>query len=172
MYKLIFALLVGAATSSAASLTLNLDTVSLSALPGETLFFSGSITSTFLATVDLNAINLNLGGDFLVDSSPFFLGPLTVSAGGTTVNFTLFQVTVNDPFTVPYGLYTGTISLLGGVEVNDVYDPNILDPLGDATFSIEVQDPSTAVPEPAFGPMVLAVTAGLVAYRRRQTGVW
>lgn len=166
MYKLILALLLGVAAASAASLTVTLDNVSFSALPGSVVTVTGTIASDYGATVDLNSINISLGGDFTVDSSSFFAGPLTVSANGSTLNYTLFTLTPNDPFTFPYGLYTGTISILGGVEVGNVYDPNVYDLLGETQFNINVADPSTGIPEPATSALILMAAAGWGLYRR------
>ena len=166
MYRLILALLLGATAASAASLTVTLDTVSFSTLPGSVVSVTGSITNGYGETVDLNSINISLGGDFTVDSSPFFAGPLTVSANGSTLNYTLFTFTPNDPFTFPYGIYTGTISILGGVEVGNVYDPNGYDLLGETQFDIHVADPSTGVPEPATSSLFLMAAAGWCLYRR------
>ena len=170
MRKMLLTLLLSVAPIWASALTLNLDSSTLTALPGGSVTFSGTISSDFPATVDLNSISVNLVGDFTVDTTPFFLGPLTVAANGSTVNFALFTVTVADPFALPYGVYSGTISLLGGVEVGDVYDPNVLDLLGESAFSVEVLDPgATAVPEPASGLLLLlaAAAAGGVWLRRR-----
>ena len=57
-------LLVGLLLSfaaSAATLTLNLDSPTLSVLPGQNALFTGTLTSTYDVTLDLNSISVNLG---------------------------------------------------------------------------------------------------------------
>jgi len=177
LHKLLLALLLCAAPSGAATITLNLASSSIAGVPGETLTFLGSISSTYGVTVDFNSIsvNLNLGTGFLVDNLPFFLGPITVSANGNTGEFALFTVTANNPFLNPYGIYAGTISILGGAEVGGVYDPGILDLLTTTSFSVVVNNPATpitsaAIPEPATWPLVLAAGGSLWLYKRRRRG--
>ena len=169
MLKLIFSLVLSVATAAAASLTINFDSPTLPAAPGQTVTFSGTITNGFSATVALNSLSVNItGSGFTTDSSLFFLGPPTVDGNATTVNFSFFAVTVDDPFANPDGLYGGTMDLLAGVQVGGIPDPNVLDLLGSANFQINVATAtSNDVPEPAARALVLATMAFLVGYRRR-----
>lgn len=167
MLKLIFSLVMSVATACAASLTINFDFPTLSVAPGQTVTFSGTISNGFSSTVDLNSLNVNITGNgFTVDSMPFFLGPATVDGNSTTVNFSFFAVTLDDPFAYPGGIYSGTLDLLAGVQVGGIADPNVLDLLGSANFQLDVVS-SSGVPEPASGAMVVAAVALLAGYRRR-----
>lgn len=168
MKKILVGFLLSLAMASAGTLTLNLDTNTASLLPGQTATFTGTLTSTYSVDVDLNGLNINLPGDFLSDSLPFFLtGPLSIGANSTSAPFDLFTVMPNAPFSGPFGIYNGTISVLGGAQINGVYDPNVFDQLADQSFSVVVLDPGTTVPEPASGPVVLLVVAGALLYMRR-----
>ncbi len=170
LHKLLLALLLCAAPSWAESLTITLTPATLPALPGQVITFNGTIASGYSVTVDLNSISVNLGSGFLVDVTPFFLGPLTLAPNAVTANFPLFTVEVANPFTNPIGSYSGTISILGGAEVNNFYDPGVLDPLGSATFNIVVNEPSSAVPEPATWQLALAAGASLGFFHKRRSG--
>jgi hypothetical protein len=168
MKKLLVGLLLSFAAASAATLTLNLDSPTLSVLPGQNALFTGTLTSTYDVTLDLNSISVNLGGDFLIDTLPFFLtGPLTIAANSTSAPFEFFTATPNDPFTGLFGSYSGTITIFGGAQVNGLSDPSVLDQLGDQSFSVVALDPVAAVPEPASGSMLLLAAAGAFVYRRR-----
>src|ERR1700722_3716391 len=96
--------------------------------PGQTFTFSGAITNDAQSTVDLNGIDVTLDGSlFQVDVSPFFSGPPTVAAGTSTQSFAQFSVTVDLPYTAPPGIQTGTLTILGGVEMGNAYDPTVQD---------------------------------------------
>lgn len=171
LHKLLLALLLCAAPSWAALITIVLTPPTQPAFPGQVLTFNGMIASDSAVTLDLNSISVNLGSGFLVDVTPFFLGPLTLLPNTVSPNFALFTVEVANPFANPTGLYSGTISILGGAEVNNVYDPGVLDPLGSATFNIVVSnEPSSAVPEPATWQLVPAVGASLCFFHKRRSG--
>lgn len=167
MLKLLFSLLIGVATASAATLTVNLDFPTLAVAPGQTVTFSGTISNGFADAVDLNSLNVNLSGSgFTVDPTPFFFGPLTVDGNATTVNFSFFSVAVDDPFAFPSGLYSGTIDVLGGVQVGGIPDPTVQNLLGQAAFEVNVLE-ATQVPEPASAPLLLVTGAALGLYRLR-----
>lgn len=167
MLKLLFSLFLTVAAACAASLTVNLDFPTLSASAGQTVTFTGTISNGFTDTVDLNSLSVNVtGSGFTADTTPFFLGPLDVTGLSTTVSFALFSITLDDPFPSPSGLYNGTVDLLGGVQVGGVPDPGVFNLLGQGTFEVNVVQ-ATDVPEPAFGPMLLAAGGVAVFYRRR-----
>jgi len=152
-----FAILPGA-TARADSIAINLMPSILSAAPGQTVTFSGTITNLANATVDLNSCDVNLAGPFTTDScvdflffAPLFLGPLETSAP-----FDMFTVTVDQPFTGSSGLpYPGNFTVLGGP------DGDAQNVLGQATFAV------VATPEP--GTLVLLGLALLMtlAFGRR-----
>ena len=150
------------------ALTIALDPNIVTLSPGDSFTFSGIISNTGPATVDLNGIDVTLNGSlFQFDITPFFSGPLTVAAGTSTPTFALFSVTVDLPYNAPAGLQAGTLTILGGVEVNDVYDPTVQDFQGAATFSINV----ASVPEPSsFAMMTPALLAGIgfLTYHRKK----
>src|SRR5580704_1762459 len=96
--------------------------------------------------VDLNNIDVSLAGMFSVDVSPFFAGPPTVDASTSlvtsrTVDFALFTVLVNQPYTAPPGPQTGVLTILGGVEGVNGYDPSVQNFLGSVTFDVNVIAP-------------------------------
>jgi len=127
--------------------------------PGQTFNFSGLISNNDQSTVDLNNIDVTLDGSlFQVDLSPFFSGPLTVGPEATTLPFTLFSITVDVPYDAPPGVQTGTVTILGGVEVGGTYDPTVQDFLGSAPFNVNV----VSTPEPStFAMISLPMLAGI-----------
>jgi hypothetical protein len=127
--------------------------------PGQTFTFSGVIANNDQSTVDLNNIDVTLDGSlFQVDPSPFFSGPLTVGPEASTPPFPLFSVTVDLPYTAAPGIQTGTLTILGGVEIGGAYDPTVQDFLGSAPFSVNV----ASTPEPTtFAMTTLAILAGI-----------
>lgn len=163
MHRILLSLLLAAASTYAASVTLTLDSNSLSALPGQVITFSGTVNNGLGSEVFLNTLNVNLaGGGLTTDSLVFFLGPASVNGLTTTPSFDWFTVTVANPFNFPFGAYSGTIDLLGGA---DAFAQDIL---SQTTFTVTVLDPATVVPEPALAPGVLALALGYWGYRRRQ----
>jgi hypothetical protein len=143
-----------------------LDSPQLTAAPGQTITFRGVIANNDLFTVDLNAISVSLNGMFTEDLTPFLSGPLTVAASTPTMtsqtpDFDFFKVTVDLPYTDPFGVKSGTLTILGNVETNGVYNPDIKNPLGSTTFSVNVNN----VPEPATFTVVLLGAALLFLCR-------
>jgi hypothetical protein len=167
----LFALLLASSNIWADDLFVQLDSPTLTAGPGDTLTFSGFIVNNDNFVIDLNSIDITLNGMFTTDNTVFFLGPLTIDAspGTQTIDFQFFSVTVNDPYTDLDGIQTGTVTILGNVETTGAPDISILNPLGSATFSIDVN----TTPEPSSFALMLAslagVTAGamLISWRRR-----
>src|SRR5580698_2397024 len=164
----LFALLLVGSNLWASDVFVQLDSPTLTAGPGDTITFAGIIVNNDDFVIDLNSIDITLNGMFATDPSPFFLGPLTIDAPpGTTetIDFQLFSVTVNDPYSDPDGIQTGTVTILGNVETNGTPDFNAQNPLGSATFNVDVQ----TAPEPSSFAMMLASLAGatLISRRRR-----
>lgn len=143
-----------------------LDSVAITAAPGNQITFGGIIFNNGLSTVDLNGISISLNGMFTVDTTPFFSGPLTVSAPGPfsfpqTGDFSMFNVTVNSPYTDPDGLNMGTLTILGNVEGSGGYDPTIENSLGSTQFFVAV----VTTPEPSAFLLILLGTALLVLFQ-------
>jgi PEP-CTERM motif len=167
----LFALSLVSSNVRASDLFLQLDSPTLTGGPGDTLTFSGTIVNNDDFAIDLNGIDISLNGMFTTDNTLFFFGPASIDAppGTETVDFELFSVTVNDPYTDPLGIQTGTATILGNVETNGMPDLNAQNPLGSATFNVDV-----TTPEPSsFAMMMLASLAGaaaaatLISRRRR-----
>jgi hypothetical protein len=155
-----------AATAWADDVLITLDSDTLTALPGQTVTFSGSIFNEDSSTVDLNGIDVTLNGMlFQIDLTPFFFGPPTVGASNPpfdtdTGDFQLFSVTVDDPYDAAYGVESGSVTILGGVEVGNVYDPTQQNPLGSTKFNVDVD--VVVTPEPStLALMLTAVFGGL-----------
>src|SRR5580698_10477859 len=142
IYTFILAALLGAGGLRANDVFIGLDVSTVTLSPGDTFIFSGAIANEDLSTVDLNNIDITLDGSlFQVDPSFFFSGPPTVAAGASTPSFLLFSVTVDLPYTAPPGVQTGTLTILGGVEIGNTYDPTVQDFLGSVPFSVNVSTP-------------------------------
>ena len=133
---------------------------------GSTLTFDAMMAAPpkIGAPIFLNAIDFTLAAGLdsnLIDPTPFFVNfPLSLN-GGDSVTAALFAITL--PAGIAPGAYISQISVLGGVDEND------LTVLGSDTFEIDVRGTSP-IPEP--GTWVLLVTgtgvlAGLVYSRRR-----
>src|ERR1700722_4627806 len=164
------AALLIAGCAHADEITINLDAPLQNASAGDLLSFMGTITNNDVVTIDLNAVSVSIPGLFAADETPFItFGPPTVDGGQTTVDFTLFTVTVGNPFTDPSGMYTGTATVLGNVETGGVYDPNAMDFLGDTTFSVNVTGGTVgSVPEVSTIWMLLPALGFLFVLRRRR----
>ena len=105
------------ATARADSLSITFDHSILSAAPGQTVTFRGTITNLENAIVDLNSCDVNLTGPFTTDSCVDFLlfAPLFLGPHETSAPFDMFTVTVDQPFTGPFGLqFPGIFTVLGG----------------------------------------------------------
>lgn len=164
--KLCLATLLFAAGSAwATDVYIMLDAPTLTGSSGDLLSFNGTITSNDMVTIDLNEINVSLPGMFTVDETPFLLGPPTIDPLGTTIDFTLFTVAINAPYTDPLEPVNGTITILGGLESGNVYDPTTTSYLGQAGFTVDVATPeySTA------GMLLPGVTCLWLIRRRRRT---
>jgi hypothetical protein len=166
---LLFALLLAGARGWASDVQIQLDSSTLNAPPGGTVTFSGVIVNEDNFVIDLNSIDVTLDGMFTVDDTPFFLGPASIGtpSGTQTIDFQMFAVSVNLPYTDPLGIKTGTLTILGNVETNGVPNLNVQNPLGSVTFGVNVIG---AAPEPSTFVLILAAMAGaggLVWLRRK-----
>ncbi len=132
------AALLIAGCARADEITINLDAPLQNGSAGDLLTFMGTITNNDVVTIDLNSVNISIPGMFVADETQFIFGPPTVAGGQTTFDFTLFTVTVDNPYNDPSGVVTGTATVLGNVETGGVYDPIAADFLGDTTFSVNV----------------------------------
>jgi hypothetical protein len=161
----LFALLLVSSNVWASDVFIQLDSPTLTAGAGDTIMFSGIIVNNDDFVIDLNSIDITLNGMFTTDNNPFFLGPASIDApsGTQTIDFQLFSVMVNDPYTDPVGIQIGTVTILGNVETNGTPDLGAQNPLGSATFNVDV-----ITPEPSSFAMVLASLAGVMLISRRR----
>jgi hypothetical protein len=153
-------LCVGAARADIVEVTL--DSPTISASPGETVYFTGVITNLLNGTVDLNGLSLNIAGALIGDSSPFFANaPFFLTANSSSADFVIFDVSIPAPYTGSAGPQTGNIEILGGVEGPAGYDPTTANILGQAGFTVNV------APEPDMTLALLVCAGALVAW-----GAW
>jgi hypothetical protein len=167
MQKRFFSILVLAACSMAAAhaeVVVLLDTPDQTAVPGTTLQYFGTITNSDPTNaVYLNGDSLTLSapdGDFTVNDLFFSNVPISLDGGANSGDIELFDVTINDPFTDPYAVYTGAYELLGGV------DGNAQDVLAANEFSA-----APLAPEPVTSVLTLSGLAALAVIRRRKTSL-
>ena len=164
--------LLSAGAASADTITITLDSPTLSGSAGDTLQFFGTLTNTTADTVFLNDVNFNLASIPLssIDSSPFFTNaPLSLDAAGsldggfTSGDIELFDITIPDPDPFTPGNYSGTFQVLGGA------DGGSQDIVGTADFTVQVLGPVSGGPEPGSLGLMLAAFVGIcVVHRRRR----
>ena len=154
MKKLHLVLLVMAALAcvpaSADSLTISLDSSTLTGSPGSAVEFFGTLANATGANLYLNADNFNLLGfdPSAIDDSPFFLNtPLFLAPGANTGHIGLFIIMIPSPFAT--NSYPGTFQVLGGATSDDQTI------IGTAHFTVQVQ-PTSTVPEPSSLSMLAA----------------
>ncbi|WP_260703146.1 PEP-CTERM sorting domain-containing protein [Edaphobacter flagellatus] len=148
--------------ASADTINLTLSNPVQSGVAGSTLTFDATAVaiSDKLGAVYLNGDNVNhLDVPLTLDDTDFLINfPLSMS-GGDSFTGSLFTVTL--PTVIAPGVYTGTFSILGGL------DPSSFDTLATVNFTINATSP---VPEP--GTYVLLGTGlaalVLVGFSRRQ----
>lgn len=169
MYKrqlpfLFFALAALSVGVAHANIFIILDNPTQTGAPGSTLQFTGITSNTGIDTVYLNGDSLNLagGGDFSINDSFFVNVPISLVGGSSSGDIGLFDVTVSKPFDDAFTTYSGTYTLLGGV------DGNAQDVLGQTDFSVTV----TTTPEPQLRVPVFLLGGLFViaALRRRSRG--
>jgi hypothetical protein len=156
---------LGAAAAKADTITITFDQPNQVALPGTTVEFFGTLTNNTTSTIFLNGDALNLNGssfttnDLFFANAPFFLAP-----GANSGDIELFDVSVTSPLIDPAGFYTGTYSLLGGIDGNgqDVLETN------PATFSVDTAPATSPVPEPASIALLLTGASTLLPIARKR----
>ncbi len=157
-----------------AQLTLNLLPAVQAGNPGDTLYFTGTLSNMTADTVFLNSDSPTFNGPGTIDDTPFFnnapasLDPMgTMDANGNptdTYNGPFFDITLNA--NAAPGTYNGTFTILGGV------DGNATDTVATQDFSVTVL-PVAAVPEASsvvsLGVLLALGLGGLsVSTRRRK----
>jgi hypothetical protein len=151
-----FLVLSALATAGArADIAVTFDDPFQSGGPGATLRFFGVISNSGSDTVFLNADNLNLAGTSFTVADLFFNTPLSLGAGMSSPDIELFDVTVNNPLSDPFGLYSGSYVLSGGL------DDQAQDYLASADFGV-----ATVVPEPGSWSLLAIALLALGPLRR------
>jgi len=138
-------LVITPAAVSADPIVLTLNTPSQSAAAGSLLSFQGSFSNAGVPASFINSISLSLVGSpagFTFDANEFFAAvPLIVDPGFTVAATNFFSVLID--LSVAPGLYSGSFSVLGGV---DEFDENVV---ATHEFTIQVDASTSQVPEPA-----------------------
>ena len=174
--KSIVSLLLLSGVPAWANVVLHLDAPNQNALPGATITFTGYIVNNYSAIVDLNNIDVTLSGMFLPDTNPFYAvtAPFSVAASpGATVDYAWFSVTVANPYTAPFGVVSGTVSILGGVEGPGGYDPTAQTLLGSTGFWVNVTPPVSA-PDPSTWSLIMigGILLGFGRWRLTRRRAW
>jgi hypothetical protein len=131
-------------------------------LPGSALTFSGTLTNETGNVEYLNGLSFADAG-FYDSEDPFdTYAPIYLTAYESSGPFELFTVSIPNPFTP--GSYPSTVTLNGGA------GPSSTDDLGLASYTVQVDPPST--PEPGSAGLLLLGCAplALLAWRRLRTG--
>ena len=153
-------LTVTTAGTSRADLIFDLTPATLSASPGGTVEFTGSLSNTGVADVFLNGdLAVFLNPSLVLDDSPFFANaPLSLAAGGGSYSGPFFDVIVS--FAASPGPYSGSFTIEGGV------DPSTFENLATETFQVNVTSPSS-VPEPSSFVLLATSLMSIVIVRAR-----
>jgi hypothetical protein len=137
--------LLASATGRAATVSLDLDSSLLFAMPGQSATFTGVVTNTGAAPAFLGGTSFVFAHS--IDDSPFFVTVPAALAPGGSASGPLFTALI--PGGAPLGLIVGSFSILGGD------NPGAASLLATETFAVQV------VPEP--GTAALFGTALLLA---------
>ena len=157
---LVVAIAMASTPASATSLFMSLDSPTLTGAPGDVLQFSGTLTNTTGADLYLNADSFTLAGfdPSAIDDSPFFTNaPLFLSAGASTGDIGLFNITIPSVFAT--NSYVGSFEILGGATANDQTI------IGSVDFTVQVQP--AGVPEPSASSLMLLGGALAFSLRKR-----
>jgi hypothetical protein len=140
-------------------ITVTFTSVSQYGSAGDTLTFAGTLHNTVPA-VYINGAGINIDEPPFTpatyDLEHYFLvyAPFTAMANGeTTSPFQFF--TLGIPLGTPDGIYHGTFVVQGGAQ----FDSD--DPLGSATFTVQVGPEVAGVPEPGTCLLLGTMLAGL-----------
>jgi hypothetical protein len=141
LYRLLVAAaLLAMPLSLRAGLLVTLDVSSMTASPGDTVTFSGSLVNEENTELNLNSCAINLTGISITGDCTLFLtnAPFTISALDTISSFQMFTITANLPYLDLPGIQNGSFDVLGGLTGSD------LNVLGTANFTVDVQTPEPA----------------------------
>jgi hypothetical protein len=137
---------LGATAAQADTITITFDQPNQVALPGTTVEFFGTLTNNTTGTIFLNGDALNIAGLSFTTTDQFFNNvPSSLAPGANSGDIELFDISASSPLLDAAGFYTGTYSLLGGIDGNgqDVLETN------PAAFSVDTAPATSPVPEPA-----------------------
>jgi hypothetical protein len=151
--KFVLALSALAACGYAGPLSFTFTSSLLNAAIGQTVTFSATLTNTGTDTLFLNGDSVNIAAPLLADDTKFLLNtPPSLSAGQS---ITAPILDVRAPIGAAFGLYTGSMSILGGST------PSEFTTQATQTFAVNV------VPEPATAALLIAGLAGFTWMKRR-----
>ena len=140
-------------------LTVSFSPDTVSANPGQTVSFFGSLTNTQNSTVDINFDSFTFDIPGALDDSPFLNdAPLSLAPNTTSSVFEFFQITI--PSGLSAGTFNGAFTIIGGV------DANASENLGTGLFHVNTVA-SSETPEPHMFPVLAFLSVGLFLTRRR-----
>ena len=139
-----------ALAARAGTISITLDDPNQIGNPGATLKFFGTITNIDAnsgdAPIYLNIDSLNLALSDAIDNDLFLANvPIDLGEGTSSGDIELFDYTLANPESDPFGPYTGTNGLLGGM---DGGDGTAQESLVQVNFVVDVEGVSS-VPEPS-----------------------
>lgn len=142
---------ISVGVAQAGDISITFDNPSQTGNPGATLRFFGTITNTDTNQGDspiyLNLDSLNLALSDAVANDLFLTDvPIDLVAGASSGDIELFDYTLANPETEPFGPYLGTYGLLGGM---DGGSGTAQATLVQVNFSVNVEATSTSTPEPS-----------------------
>jgi hypothetical protein len=156
---------LGTAAAKADTITITLDQPNQVGLPGSTVEFLGTLTNNTSGTIFLNGDALNIEGlSFTITDQFFNNAPISLAPGANSGDIELFDIAVASPLLDPAGFYTGTYSLLGGIDGNgqDLLETQ------PTTFSVDTAPPTSAVPEPTSIALLLTGASALLPITRKR----
>jgi hypothetical protein len=151
-----------AATGARADISVIFDAPNQTGLPGSTVQFFGTITNTGVGTVFLNGDSIDFTGAPSFSTSDLFFSTVPISLGGgaSSGDIELFDISFSSPFTDAFTTYSGSYTLIGGI------DGNAQDVLATQDFSVTAR-----TPEPGYYGMLVLGLSGLLFFghcRRRR----